>query len=61
MKTIIALSVTLVSAAASGDDRPAKNPEGVSEKSAQTKFEARVRHCCRDCVRDDSLMVDSGP
>lgn len=44
MKTIVALSVVLVAAAAIAEDRPAKNPEAVSEKSAQTKFEALDRN-----------------
>jgi hypothetical protein len=49
MQTLIALSVMLVSAAAIADDRPVKNPEGVSERSAQTKFEALDRN------KDDAL------
>lgn len=40
MKTLVALSVLLVSAVAISDDRPAKNPEDASEKSAQVKFES---------------------
>jgi hypothetical protein len=49
MKTLIALSVALVSAASIGDDRTAKNPEAAVEKSAQAKFESLDRN------NDDAL------
>lgn len=49
MKALIALSVMLVTAAAIGDDRPGKNTEKASEKSAQAKFESLDRN------NDDAL------
>lgn len=44
MKTLIALPIMLASAAAIGDEQPAKNPAQASEKSAQVKFEALDRN-----------------
>lgn len=44
MKTLVVLSVMLVSAAAIGDDRAAAHPEQASAKAAQAKFESLDRN-----------------